>query len=44
MAGYLSDHLGSGAAFFGLAGVAACGLALVFAALPETRPATALAG
>jgi MFS family permease len=43
MAGYLSDHLGSGVAFFGLAGVAAGGLALVFAALPETRPATAAA-
>lgn len=43
MAGYLSDHLGSGFAFFGLAGVAACGLALVFAALPETKPTIAVA-
>jgi MFS family permease len=38
LAGYLSDHFGSGVAFFGLAGIAAAGLALVFAALPETRP------
>jgi MFS family permease len=37
-AGYLSDHFGSATAFFGLAGVAAAGLALVFAVLPETRP------
>jgi hypothetical protein len=43
MAGYLNDHVGSGVAFFGLAGVAAGGLALVFAALPEPRPATAAA-
>jgi MFS family permease len=39
-AGYLSDHFGSATAFFGLAGVAAAGLALVFAVLPETRPET----
>ena len=38
LAGYCSDHFGSGVAFFGLAGIAAAGLALAFAALPETRP------
>jgi MFS family permease len=38
LAGYLSDHFGSGIAFFGLAGIAAAGLALAFAALPETGP------
>jgi MFS family permease len=37
LAGYLSDHFGSGIAFFGLAGIAAAGLAMAFAALPETR-------
>ena len=37
LAGYLSDHFGSPIAFFGLAGIAAAGLALVFAALPETK-------
>jgi len=37
LAGYLSDHFGSGVAFFGLAGIAALGLALVFSALPETK-------
>jgi MFS family permease len=37
LAGYLSDHLGSAVAFFGLAGIAAAGLALAFAALPETK-------
>jgi MFS family permease len=38
LAGYLSDHFGSGIAFFGLAGIAAGGLALALTALPETRP------
>jgi MFS family permease len=38
LAGYLSDHFGSGVAFFGLAGIAAGGLALALTALPETRP------
>jgi MFS family permease len=38
LAGYFSDHFGSGIAFFGLGGIAAAGLALAFAALPETRP------
>jgi MFS family permease len=37
LAGYLSDHYGSSVAFFGLAGIAAMGLALVFATLPETK-------
>jgi MFS family permease len=37
LAGYLSDHFGSGVAFFGLAAIAAAGLAVAFAALPETR-------
>jgi hypothetical protein len=43
MAGYLSDLVGSGFAFFGLAAVAAGGRALAFAALPETKPQTAAA-
>ena len=38
LAGYMSDHLGNEAAFLGLAAVAAAGLALVFAFMPETRP------
>jgi len=38
LAGYLSDHFGSSIAFFGLAGIAAVGLALASAALPETKP------
>jgi MFS family permease len=37
LAGYLSDHFGSAIAFFGLAGIAGAGLALAFAALPETK-------
>jgi MFS family permease len=37
LAGYLSDHHGSAIAFFGLAGIGAAGLALAFAALPETK-------
>jgi MFS family permease len=41
LAGYFSDHFGSGVAFFGLAGIAAAGLALALAALPETRPTLA---
>jgi predicted MFS family arabinose efflux permease len=40
LAGYFSDHFGSSVAFFGLAAIAAGGLALAFAALPETRPKT----
>jgi MFS family permease len=38
LAGSLSDHFGSGIAFFGLAGIAAAGLTLGVAALRETRP------
>ena len=37
LAGYLSDHFGSPVAFFGLASIAAAGLALAFATLPETK-------
>jgi len=37
LAGYLSDHFGSAVAFFGLAGIAAAGVALALAALPETK-------
>jgi len=39
IAGYISDHLGSPAAFAGLAMIALCGLLLVFFLMPETRPA-----
>jgi MFS family permease len=38
LAGYMSDYLGSGAAFLGLAVLACAGLILVWASLPETRP------
>ena len=37
LAGYASDHFGSSVAFFSLAFIAGCGLALV-CLLPETRP------
>jgi MFS family permease len=40
LAGYLSDHFGSATAFFGLAGIAAAGLALAFTTLPETKELT----
>jgi MFS family permease len=40
LAGYMIDHFGRGTAFFGLAAIAAAGLALVFMRLPETRPET----
>jgi MFS family permease len=39
IAGYMSDHLGSPAAFAGLAAIALIGLALVCVLMPETRPA-----
>jgi predicted MFS family arabinose efflux permease len=39
LAGYVSDHLGSPAAFLGLAAIAAAGLGLVWTLMPETRPA-----
>jgi hypothetical protein len=38
LAGYVSDQFGSPAAFLGLAGIAATGLALMWAVLPETQP------
>ncbi len=38
LAGYSIDHFGSSVAFFSLASIAACGLALVWLLLPETRP------
>jgi MFS family permease len=38
LAGYVSDHFGSPIAFCSLAAIGAAGLALAFAALPETRP------
>jgi len=41
LAGYASDHFGSSIAFFGLASIAGCGLALVWLLLPETGPAAA---
>ena len=37
LAGYAIDHFGSSVAFFSLAFIAACGLALVWLLLPETR-------
>jgi MFS family permease len=38
LAGYVFDHLGAGAAFLFLAGVAAAGLLLAAVLMPETRP------
>lgn len=38
LAGYASDHLGHGVAFTGLAAVAIVGLAVIWVAMPETRP------
>jgi len=38
LAGYVSDHFGSGMAFLGLAAVAATGQALIWQFMPETRP------
>ncbi len=37
LAGYITDHVGSSAAFFALAAVATVGLASVYALMPETR-------
>jgi hypothetical protein len=37
LAGYAIDHFGRSIAFFGLASVAVCGLALLWLLLPETR-------
>ena len=39
IAGYVSDTFGSSFAFTGLAAIAAAGLAIIFLAMPETRPA-----
>lgn len=44
LAGYLTDHFGSSAAFFGLAVIAAAAFTAVWALMPETRDRTALAG
>jgi len=38
LAGYVSDHLGGPAAFYGLAALAASEFALMLAMMPETRP------
>src|SRR6266566_2030277 len=38
LGGYAMDHFGSSVAFFSLAFIGACGLALVGLLLPETRP------
>jgi predicted MFS family arabinose efflux permease len=38
LAGYASDHFGSSVAFIILAAIAAVGLAMVWALMPETRP------
>ena len=38
LAGYVSDQFGSMVAFTGLAAIAAAGLALIWVAMPETRP------
>ena len=37
LAGFVSDRLGSGTAFMGLAGVAALGLFMIWLVMPETR-------
>jgi MFS family permease len=39
IAGFMSDYLGSSAAFAGLAAIALLGLAVVWLMMPETRPA-----
>jgi MFS family permease len=39
IAGYMSDHFGSAAAFAGLAGIALVGLVVLWFLMPETRPA-----
>ena len=37
LAGYMTDHLGSAAAFAGLAAIAAAGFVVVWYLMPETR-------
>ncbi len=44
LAGYVSDKFGSSVAFTGLAGVAAVGLAMIWLAMPETRPSPQRSG
>ena len=39
LAGYITDYLGSPAAFTGLAAIAAVGLAVAWLLMPETRAA-----
>jgi MFS family permease len=39
LAGYITDHFGSPAAFMGLAGIAAVGFAVAWLLMPETRTA-----
>jgi len=41
LAGYLTDHFGSSAAFFGLAVIAAAAFTAVWTLMPETRAQTA---
>src|SRR6185437_1942164 len=43
LAGYVTDSVGYGAAFLLLAGIAALGLAVLWRALPETRPPAPIA-
>ena len=43
LAGYVSDQFGSVVAFTGLATIAAAGLALIWVAMPETRPRSVIA-
>jgi len=40
LAGYLTDHYGSSAAFFGLALIASLAFAAVWSLMPETKPAS----
>jgi predicted MFS family arabinose efflux permease len=44
LGGWMSDRLGSGFAFLGLAGVGALGLLLVWLLMPETRDSKSVAG
>jgi predicted MFS family arabinose efflux permease len=44
LAGYITDHFGSPAAFTGLAGIAAVGFTVAWLLMPETRTAPDDAG
>jgi len=44
LAGYISDHFGTSAAFFALAGIAMASLAWAYALMPETRRGSAVSG